>query len=516
MCDFKQPSNITSEHLIRYSKWLKEAHLDSKDHQLEGMKWILFHELCKTPEYGIRGGIIADERGLGKTILMLGTVVSNFKRRTLIVVPPALLNQWKKVIGKFGVGLISYTIVYHGYQAKKTTEKELDEAHIVLTTYGMIAKKKKGSSPLTKILWDRIIYDEAHHMRTVKTAIYRGAMQLKSGINWLVTGTPIQNKVADVHSLCNIMGLSKAFEKHASEAKKILAYHLLRRTKEEVGIKLPEILVHNIDVDWASENEKSIASQIHSHISFSDVNSSNVDRIITYLNLCPLPMLTRARQTCILPALLQSALYKLKRKDMIPEDIHLRDIETASKQSSILKTLFERSHQQNLDKTVRRKLVFCHYREEIDAIGCALNKMGIRTAVIDGRTKKRHRQISLESAPTLGSMRTVCKKWNTDLSPDIWSVIDPYLAPEVMLLQIQTACEGLNLQHFQEIYFTSPHWNPAVEDQAIARAHRIGQERIVDVFHFVMKGFGNGTKSIDQYCQQVQDVKRDLAKQLLD
>ena len=142
--------------------------------------------------------------------------------------------------------------------------------------------------------------------------------------------------------------------------------------------------------------------------------------------------------------------------------------------------------------------------------------MGIRTAAIDGRTKKRHRQISLESAPTLGSIRTVCKKWNKNLSPDIWSIIDPYLAPEVMLLQIQTACEGLNLQHFQEIYFTSPHWNPAVEDQAIARAHRIGQERTVDVFHFVMKGFGNGTKSIDQYCQQIQDVKRDLAKQLLD
>jgi len=101
------------------------------------------------------------------------------------------------------------------------------------------------------------------------------------------------------------------------------------------------------------------------------------------------------------------------------------------------------------------------------------------------------------------------------LNEDVWSVVDSFLAPEVMLLQIQTACEGLNLQHFQEIYFTSPHWNPAVEDQAIARAHRIGQNRPVDVFHFVMEGFGNDTRSLDQYSGLVQQVKRQLASKFV-
>ena len=83
---------------------------------------------------------------------------------------------------------------------------------------------------------------------------------------------------------------------------------------------------------------------------------------------------------------------------------------------------------------------------------------------------------------------------------------------DAIILQIQTSCEGLNLQQYSEIYFTSPHWNPSVEDQAIARAHRIGQTQSVEVFKFVMKGFGEDSKSIDQYIHIIQELKRDIAK----
>ena len=85
--------------------------------------------------------------------------------------------------------------------------------------------------------------------------------------------------------------------------------------------------------------------------------------------------------------------------------------------------------------------------------------------------------------------------------------------PEVLVVQIQTACEGLNLQHISEVYFTTPHWNPAVEDQAVARAHRIGQQNNVDVFRFVSK-FHDDTDGVtlDQYCMEVQKKKREIAK----
>ena len=85
---------------------------------------------------------------------------------------------------------------------------------------------------------------------------------------------------------------------------------------------------------------------------------------------------------------------------------------------------------------------------------------------------------------------------------------------EVLILQIQTGCEGLNLQHFNEIYFVSPHWNPAIEDQAIARAHRIGQEKETFVFKFIMNSFDEKQKCncIEKHACNIQNQKRDVMK----
>ena len=83
---------------------------------------------------------------------------------------------------------------------------------------------------------------------------------------------------------------------------------------------------------------------------------------------------------------------------------------------------------------------------------------------------------------------------------------------DALILQIQTGCEGLNLQQFSEVYFVSPHWNPAVEDQAIARCHRIGQENEIDVYRFIMSGFDEEciTVSLDMYASTIQETKRGI------
>ena len=96
--------------------------------------------------------------------------------------------------------------------------------------------------------------------------------------------------------------------------------------------------------------------------------------------------------------------------------------------------------------------------------------------------------------------------------------IIPTLSPDVLMVQIQSCCEGLNLQQFSTVFFTSPHWNPAVEDQAIARAHRIGQKKQVKVYKYITAGLGaggldSGTLSLDQYCINVQEKKREAMKQ---
>ena len=131
----------------------------------------------------------------------------------------------------------------------------------------------------------------------------------------------------------------------------------------------------------------------------------------------------------------------------------------------------------------RAKLVFCHYRGEIDKINTTLSSAGMKVAIFDGRTNYTDRQDILN-----------------DHSLD------------VLILQIMTGSEGLNLQHFKEIYFVSPHWNPAVEDQAIARCHRIGQQDEVDIFRFTMAGFDDSgvSRTLDTYASSVQDYKRSM------
>ena len=88
-------------------------------------------------------------------------------------------------------------------------------------------------------------------------------------------------------------------------------------------------------------------------------------------------------------------------------------------------------------------------------------------------------------------------------------LIIPKLTPDVLIVQIQSCCEGLNLQQFCSVVFTSPHWNPAVEDQAIARAHRLGQKKPVKVYRFICDGLGDGAISLDRHCMNIQDVKRE-------
>ena len=141
----------------------------------------------------------------------------------------------------------------------------------------------------------------------------------------------------------------------------------------------------------------------------------------------------------------------------------------------------------------KKKLVFCLFIKEMEFLAKRLNKLGISAQTVCGSTPKKLRKERLR-APEAGED-----------------------GPDVLLVQIQTACEGLNLQHISEVYFTTPHWNPAVEDQAVARAHRIGQKNTVDVFRFVSK-FRNKTDensvTLDEYCMEVQKKKREIAKMI--
>ena len=154
----------------------------------------------------------------------------------------------------------------------------------------------------------------------------------------------------------------------------------------------------------------------------------------------------------------------------------LEAIESSSKIDQVVKTISDRKD------NGRGKLIFCHFRGEIDILESRLSKLGLDVKTFDGRTSHNQRNEILDN---------VC---------------------DVLILQIQTGCEGLNLQQFKEVYFVSPHWNPAIEDQAVARCHRIGQDAAVDVFRFTMKNFGSSTVNIEAHSTNLQETKREIVE----
>ena len=240
-------------YIRRYLIWLRQTGLDLKQHQLDGVRW------CLNLEDHSVGGIIADEMGLGKTYMMMGLIVANRKRHNLIVVPPALLEQWKSCLERYIGGKHLY--IYHRAfnNIKNTSENDLSSL-IVLTSYFMLNKlNKKGGRK-----WDRIIYDEAHHLRNGKTRKSAGAFQIKSDVKWCVTGTPIQNKMSDLYTLCDLIGITHNLDE-------IKSNYMLKRTKEEAGIVLPKMNEENIIVSWESNKERKLAELIHGCVNFEEI-----------------------------------------------------------------------------------------------------------------------------------------------------------------------------------------------------------------------------------------------------
>jgi SNF2 family DNA or RNA helicase len=463
---------------MAFQRWCEMVGLDIKPHQVEGFDWCMRREQDKT----MPGGIVCDEMGLGKTILMVACIELGVQNKpTLVVVPPSLLQQWKEVFEKFV--LDDSIFVYHGYAAKNITLSELKSKRIVLTTYGMIAHRKSPEykSMLWGIHWARIICDEAHHARNPKTNICKGLMKIviRTKIKWFVTGTPIQNKLCDIRVLFTLMGNYIRGEEHMKLSMK---KYVLRRTKKSVGIKIPERKSKTIIVGWESKMEENLAASIHAALPVFgvSVDRSNVNEIMDYLDYeSALPLFVRSRQVCINPKLLEKCVHSMQEGGIIPANFRMTRVPTMSKISAIVRKV--KSQPKEL-----KKLIFCYYRGEIDELRRRLENEGYNVGVMDGRSKKRERL----------------------------AACDPESEHDVLIAQIQSASEGLNLQHLSQVYFTSPHWNPAVEEQAIARAHRIGQKKSVQTFHFEMAPFENGGKSLDTFCIEVQQRKRELMKLL--
>ena len=447
--------------MVIFDRYVRRAGLEVKTYQREGVAWCCGREIAGG-KGGVRGGFVADEMGLGKTITMIGTMLVNRVSTTLIVVPVALLGQWYDQILKT-TGHKAF--VYHSLHKKKVDGcvAALKSCPIVLTTYGALMTKEVGI--LHEVVWGRVIFDEAHHLRNKKTLLYSRVAALQAGIRWFVTGTPIQNRKQDFYNLCVLLGLPLAWCKDPVNLRDLVDGYVLKRTKKEVGLAVPDVEVVVEQVAWGHPVEKRLSEDIHSTLPFCNVMGRGGGFVANLLyESGMLVSMLRAKQSCVLPALMKRSFLgkqvqtetETETEEAEQTEAEEADIDIAmrcsSKLDAVVATLLARLN------NGRGKLVFCHFVGEMDELAKRLSDV-CRVGVLDGRLSQVKRRALLA------------------------------VKYDVLLLQIQTCCEGLNLQEFySEIYFVTPHWNPSVEDQAVARCHRMGQKEPVVVFRFAMSG----------------------------
>jgi SNF2 family DNA or RNA helicase len=444
-----------------FHDFLTHAGLQHKDYQTQGIQFCLRNEMrvgAAMDQTYVRGGIVADEMGLGKTIMMIGLTISNFKKRTLIVLPVALVKQWEQQILKTAG---HHALVYYGAEKRKITPEMLAEAPIVITTYGHMIRRPNSQRlhPLYALKWDRVIFDEAHHVRSRNTRIFKSVETLNANIRWFVTGTPIQNSIHDLYALCALLGLHAAYYANKDNLREIVQTYVLKRTKKSVGLSLPPLTTKTIVVKWNSHEEMILSRNLHSGIGClnvpaladqadQDPNATPAATPAWFPEPSPVKIgrMIQAKQSCIYP--------RLACRKSVPRMPPTEDENYSSKISKVVRTILSRKD------NGKRKIVFCHFRGEIDHIQARLVTAfpSLVVRYLDGRTSESERR----------------------------EILAPDACVDVLILQIQTCCEGLNLQQFSEVYFVSPDWNPAVEDQAVARCHRFGQTEPVSVFRFIM------------------------------
>lgn len=572
----------------RFDEYVQKSGLEPKSYQREGVEFCLRREEPGAVA-AVRGGIIADEMGLGKTIVMMGLILANLAafRRTLIVVPVALIAQWvaqiKKTIIDTGIKTDLVVVVYHGVTGKRRvvlSEGGVDPVwchrppkrggggggsvraiDIVITTYGCVAMEEPASAssvskknplnvlkpaapkapktPTLSLLTfhaDRVIFDEAHHLRNKSSRIFKGAMRVVSATAegakrpsvWIVTGTPIQNKISDLKSLCYVLGFGVGDLISEEKRRAIRDQFVLRRTKVSVGMvaeeeveaeeaagavdvtcapRLQSLKHYKSQVPWSSENELDLSREIHQK---ARNTTDRAERLKLY---------TRMRQMCVWPALLSTKTQtKTKTKEVMDdaEETHglsMEEYHVAVSKQSKLDRVVATMVAEAAAGSGRKSIVFCHYRREMTqlrdmllrggGVGCGSDDDDI--AIIDGTVGQRERARIFAAAPT------------------------------VLILQIRTCSEGLNLQSYSDVYFVSPHWNPCVEDQAIARCYRMGQTKGVRVFRFYMTDFVveevdsvvseeaaskaaaamECISTLDHKCEEIQERKRVLCNEFL-
>ena len=467
------------------SKKMSQNGYTLRKYQAEGVKWMIEQEFNS----GNHGGILADDPGLGKTI-QTAALMAGVPKKTLIIVPTAVLSQWYDIMKKiFGENTIYF---HYGVEKKKTSGEIMDiDFNICITSHGCAVSRKKQTFTTSLHIpnfWERIIIDEGHVIRNKKTKMYQTAINysLISDSKWILSGTPIQNRSSDIVNILTFIGLNRSFIKSSLE--KCIEQYLLRRTKRVLmdGVfKEIEFTTHIIP--FKTRDEQKIYSNIEL-TSLEELANMKYNGSGLGYEMLLLETLIRLRQATCHP---QIAIDSMNNKY---EDIDIEDFNNISTKIDTVVT--------DISSMEGLSLVFCHFIEEMNIIQQQLEIQGVSSELYNGSMSRRHRD-------------TILKAYKNGTT-----------SSKVLIVQIMAGGVGLNLQEFSNVFIVSPDWNPTNEIQAISRAHRFGQTNTVTVHKYILKynkdfispndeDIDDDSNTIDERILKLQIKKREIMVNLL-
>lgn len=438
-----------------------------RPYQQQGLNWLGFLD-----DFNF-GGCLADDMGLGKTLQIIAFILSQrIKQRhntNLVVVPASLIYNWQEEVQKFAPSLRVLTL----YGPSRVRDvKSLDDYEIVLTSYTTLLA---DVIHLKEYEFNYIFLDESQAIKNPDSQRYRAARLLKARNRIALSGTPVENNTFDLYGQLSfacpgLLGTLRHFRdhyaipidkfksvKHARALQRRINPFILRRTKEQVAGELPEKTEMIVHCEMGPEQRKVYDACEREFRAF--LESTSEDKIAMQ-RMHILQGLTKLRQLCDSPAI-------------------VKDDEYFGNESAKIDTLIEHIEHKHVHHKI---LVFSQFVTMLDLIWIQLETRGIQFQYLTGQTRNRPERIK-----------------DFQDNPDI----------RVFLISLKAGGTGLNLTQADYVYLVDPWWNPAVENQAIDRAHRIGQNKNVVAVRLICPN------TIEEKILRLQQTKKDLVGDLI-
>ena len=438
-------------------------------YQKTGYRWL------KTLSKYQMGGILADDMGLGKTLQVISVLLSEkgqSNKSSLIVAPSSLIYNWESEIHKFAPGLT--TMIIHGDPAtRRQLIQDSSNVDIVITSYDLIRRDVESYQSQS---FRYCILDEAHYIKNHTTLSAKAVKKVNSEIRFALTGTPIENSLSDLWSIFDFI-LPGYFGTYAQFRKKYevpimkqqnlnllsrihqqVAPFILRRLKKDVLKELPE----KIETSMYCEMDKTQRDLYHAMVyeMKEEMNQEIQEQGIERSRIKILALLMRLRQICCDPSLY---------------------LENYKGESAKLKLCLELVDE--CISTGHKVLIFSQFTSMLDILSKELTAKEIKHLMLTGSTKTNERLALTE-------------QFNSDDTP-------------VFLISLKAGGTGLNLTGADVVIHYDPWWNMSAQNQATDRAHRLGQEKTVQVFKLFVKN------TIEEKIERLQQRKRDLTEAIV-